>query len=134
MQNNGANRRQFVRIDINDIVQCLPMQESDAHAALKARAKNISAGGILIESSKKYSLGDSFRVEVSLPGWHVLRYGFLSIFKRSRYKDNDLFSVVGNVVRVDEVSENIYFIGVQFADLPERDRQALNKYIEKLHT
>lgn len=125
MSENVAEKRKYLRIETNDIVQCL--DESGNAEDLHARSKNISAGGILIESPREHAIGELLRIEVTLNGFSKYRNGIWAFFKRS----DDSFSVSGTVVRVEKVSENIFFIGLSFTDISQRDRAAIEKYIHE---
>jgi len=134
MAENAAERREHVRIEMSDIVKCFKTSlPGDTNTGTDtAKSKNVSAGGILIESSVKYSVGDVLRLEISLPGWADFKGGVLSLFKKKSNEDGEALQVVGRVVRVETVSDSIFFVGICYTDIAKADQKAVEKYIHKM--
>jgi hypothetical protein len=125
MPHQSAEKRKYLRIDTNDIVQCL--DESGSGPDRQVRSKNISAGGILIETRTEHAIGETLRIEISLSGFSKYRNGLFSFLKRR----DDSLSVTGKVVRLEKVSDDIFFIGLCFTDMSSHDRNAIEKYIRE---
>jgi c-di-GMP-binding flagellar brake protein YcgR len=125
MPHQSSEKRRHLRIETNDIVQYLDERGSGQERTL--RSKNISAGGILIETRTAHAIGETLRIEVSLSGFSKYRNGLLSFLKRP----DDSLIVTGKVVRLEKISDGIFFIGLSFTDMSRRDRSAIEKYIHE---
>jgi len=124
MPGEFAEKRKSVRVETNDIVQFVDTQ-GNTNDTVEARSKNISASGILIESTQGHTIGDVLEIEAALPGFSRHKGGFLWFLK----KGDDCLRVTGKVVRVEQVSDTIFFIGLSFVDLHDKARKAIDKYV-----
>jgi c-di-GMP-binding flagellar brake protein YcgR len=87
---------------------------------------DISAGGLLLASAKLIPLGTLLKLELRVPGWgkHQGRFG--------PAQDQDLrpLVAVGQVVRVENLEEGDYELGVKFLNVYPDDQEALRKFVE----
>ncbi|OGP65220.1 MAG: hypothetical protein A3K22_06150 [Deltaproteobacteria bacterium RBG_16_42_7] len=77
---------------------------------------NISANGILIETSHTLTMGEAVSCALSIPG------------------NSTLITVTGEVVRKGEGKQSgINYYGIKFLDVREEDKLAIDSYINR-HT
>ena len=121
-------RRKYVRVNSDDIVRCekysIPRVAESERS--KAVARNVSGGGILVESAKKYDIGEVLRLEIELPGWEKYKAEF---YKPDQIAVSKPFVVIGTVVYCKQKGSK-YEIGVDFSGLDEGHRWALIKYLK----
>lgn len=111
----GNEKRQYKRIPFNYVVTCRDGAgnvESVAHFAFM-HSKNISAGGLLLESKYFYPPSSLLEIKVSIPSMvHSIK-------------------VIGEVVRSEEMQNNsLYNLGISFVKIDNKDRDSLIKFIE----
>ncbi len=112
---SGKEKRQYTRIPFNYVVTCRDCAgnvESVSHFAFM-HSKNVSAGGLLLESKYYYPPSTLLEVKLSIPSIsHSIK-------------------IVGEVIRSDELKENnAYSLGVSFVRIDEEGRNILTKFIE----
>ncbi len=113
---HGKEKRKHTRIPFNYVVTCRDCAgnvESVSHFAFM-HSKNMSAGGLLLESKYYYPPSTLLEIKLSIPSIsHSIK-------------------VVGEVVRTEEVKENnIYSLGVAFVRIDEESRKSLINFIEE---
>jgi len=129
MPNHFQERRKFIRVKSRNVIKCKKYELSSLNKDIKSTmSKNISAGGILIESNKKYTIGDVLTLELNLPGWRKFKSKFYEVIDRY---DILPLKVVGVVVRVEIITDNLYDIGICYTVIKEQDRKVLDKYIHR---
>ena len=129
MNENSVERRKHIRVDVSDIVRCVDFSEDNAGNPAEAKTRNISAGGILLESPRQYPVGETIKLEVGLSGWEDIRISLLDFLLGPRRKT---LVVIGTVVRVECISDNIFFIGIAFTEMKKKKQKALEKYIKTI--
>ena len=112
---NGKEKRQYVRIPFNYVVTCRDCSgnvESVSHFAFM-HSKNLSAGGLLLESKYYYPPNTLLEIKLSVPSiLHSIK-------------------IVGEVIRSEEVQDkNSYNLGISFVRINEDGRNALVQFIE----
>ncbi|HRZ87831.1 MAG TPA: PilZ domain-containing protein [bacterium] len=117
----GAERRNFVRIPFWFVARyrSVPSERAQQHKAAHAAAyrdaygKNLSVGGILIETEEHFPLSTLLEIELDIPSLSepiVLR---------------------GRVVRSDEIEpDKLYDNGVAFESIDDRYRKTLSNFID----
>jgi len=110
----GKEKRKHTRIPFNYVVTCRDCAgnvESVSHFAFM-HSKNVSAGGLLLESKYYYPPSTLLEIKLSIPSIsHSIK-------------------VVGEVVRTEEVKENnIYSLGVAFVKIDQESRNSLVSFI-----
>ncbi|MEW6534075.1 MAG: PilZ domain-containing protein [Candidatus Auribacterota bacterium] len=111
----GQEKRKYTRIPFNYVVTCRDFSgnvESVSHFAFM-HSKNISAGGLLLESKYYYPPSSLLEIKLSVPSMlHSIK-------------------VVGEVIRSEEIKENhVYTLGISFVRIDNKDRNALIAFIE----
>ena len=75
--------------------------------------QNISAGGMFLTAERRFEPGMALRMHFNLPGVE------------------DEIHVLGEVVRIEDISETEFGIGIQFLELGPESRQSLQVFLEK---
>jgi hypothetical protein len=88
--------------------------------------KDVSAGGILVDSPRAYPLGTLLKLELRVPGWGRYQNHFGPV------QDADVRPLValGKVVRVEQMDSGSYELGVKFQNVYPDDLDALVKFLE----
>lgn len=94
----------------------------------EAVTKDLSAGGLLFESTHLYPIGDVIRIEMKLPGWDKYRE---QLIKPGAPSSPELLITLAEVVRSEIVRAGFYEIGVAFVGIDEAHQRALKKYIQE---
>ena len=131
----GQNeRRQFIRIPEQYIAH---FEEYNAQAIgtqqltedIRAVTKNLSAGGMLFESSREYPVGTLLRLKLSVPGWEKFKTEFYKVDTVSR---SEPVTILASIVRIEVLEpEKKYEIGICFVGIDQGHQIALSKYIDK---
>ena len=119
-------RRQYLRININNFVWSAKYAVPGGKT--KGKSKNISAGGILIESMEEYQIGDMLKMDIELPGWHKFNPAF-DIFGEKH--STPLLHLTAKVARVDKTTKGLFNIGIRFTGIKDSDKKALETYCKK---
>ncbi len=123
-----VERRKYIRIDMQSVVKCEEFSiPRDLSTQSDAVYKNISAGGILFESDKKYGVGDVLRLEISASGWEKYVSEF---YKPDKLSISSPIIAVARVVRIEDIGNGKYDIGISLVGIDEEHRRALDKYIK----
>ncbi len=120
-------RRQYMRVSGKHLVRHEQFTIPRGTEVRENRAKNISANGLLFESSVKYNMGVILRLELLVMGINKFKTEF---YKHERLSNTEPFIVLGKVVRVEMVYEGLYDIGVSLVGLDYLFQKALTKYID----
>ena len=80
---------------------------------LSGMVQNVSAGGMFLTAERRFETGMALRLNFNLPGVAVEIH------------------VLGEVVRIEEISETEFGIGIQFLELTNESRQNLQTFLEK---
>lgn len=75
--------------------------------------QNVSAGGMFLIAERRFEHGMALRMHFNLPGVE------------------DEIHVLGEVVRIEEIAETEFGIGIQFLELGPESRQGLQEFLEK---
>jgi len=125
-------RRKYVRLPTDTILKCSVFSGhdfgmDDVVKKSSAVVKNVSAGGVLFESSTNFSIGTLLRLEISVPGWDKFRQEFYKEYATSQSKP---IVVLATVVRVEVVDPaGVYDIGACFSAIDTGHQWAVMKYI-----
>lgn len=130
---SATDRRKYVRLDQKHMLrhEKYVFQGCDEEIMFEESAiKNYSLGGALFESRIKYDIGDTLKLEISIPGWEKFKNEFYREDKISRAEP---VVILASVIRIEAIAlEDFYEIGVQFVGIDEGDRWALMKQIKTL--
>ncbi|MCB1196422.1 PilZ domain-containing protein [bacterium] len=111
----GKEKRQHKRVPFNYVVTCRDCSgnvESVSHFAFM-HAKNMSAGGLLLESKYYYPPTTLLEIKLSIP----------SI--------SHSIQVIGEVIRSEQVQQNnVFSLGISFVRIDDNCRQSLMKFVD----
>jgi len=130
----GSERRQYIRLPTTTILKCSAFGGHDFgidEAIKKSNAvvKNLSAGGVLFESTTSFTVGKLLRLEISVPGWERFKKEFYKEYETSHSQP---VVVLATVVRVEMVDpKGIYDIGACFSAIDTGHQWAMMKYINR---
>jgi diguanylate cyclase (GGDEF)-like protein len=107
----SEDKRHYIRLDFHNEVFVREMRSSmDNRRKFKAKAKNLSEGGILIENGAPLEIGSEALLDIILN------------------KDSRL-NIVGTVVRVEALTVDRYEIGLSFLKLNRNTKTLLTDYL-----
>lgn len=121
----SSERRNYRRIPLGATVA---FQELSFHGGTPTATtvyKDVSAGGLLVHSPREHALGTLLKLEVRIPG--LLRPNH---FGPAPEPDARPLVAVGQVVRLEQLDEGGYELGVKFMNVYPEDQAALLKLIE----
>ncbi len=124
----NAENRKYIRFTNNNVLKCrkYSLQSGASQTEINAVVKNMSAGGVLFESSKQYQINDLLKLEIDLPGWEKFKAEF---YKGNRVSQPAPVSVLASVVRVEVMKPGKLFdIGACFVGIDDGHQWALIKY------
>ncbi len=88
--------------------------------------KDVSGGGLLLESSRPYPLGTLLKLEIRVPGWGRYQNHFGPV----QEADSRPLVALGMVVRVEQMDQGDYELGIKFQNVYPDDLAALMKFVE----
>ena len=130
---NDSDRRQYVRLARSFRVNLRKFEFSlAAQETVTASCRNISAGGMLLESPRAFEQGGMVQTTIRIPGLNKFHPGFFKVFENDF--DQNLVAVA-EVVRCEELDCAAGFeLGLRFVDVYEDDWKALHGMIMKQYT
>ena len=111
-------RRQFVRLDINVVINWNKGDAIPDQTASVDLTKNISVGGICLIAYEKVAVGDVLDLTIDLPTRNT-------VSAKGKVMWVNEFELVGSE------STQRYDVGVQFIQVREQDMQEISKFIFK---
>ncbi|HJV91446.1 MAG TPA: PilZ domain-containing protein [Holophagaceae bacterium] len=122
------NRRNYQRVPLDASVSFRELSFHKAGEAEMAHYKDVSGGGLLLESAHAVPLGVLLKLEIRVPGWgkHQDRFGSAA--------ENDLRPLValGEVVRVEKMDSGHFELGVKFCNVYPDDLASLMRFVDAL--
>lgn len=119
-------RRQYRRIPMGATVSFQELTFEKASVPAESIYGDLSAGGILLASPKGHPLGTLLKLELRVPGWgkHLNRFGPVH--------ENEVrpLVAVGQVVRVEQMEDGSYELGIKFLNVYPDDLAALRNFID----
>lgn len=120
-------KRQYRRIPIGATVNLQELSFQKEGDAARTAYKDVSVGGLLVESDQPLPLGTLLKLEIKVPGWgkHQHRFGPPG--------EGDLrpLVAVGEVVRIEKMDgEEGFELGVKFLNVYPDDLAALVRFID----
>jgi len=124
----SSERRQYQRIPMGATVafQEITFQKDPLQA--QSSYKDVSIGGLLLNSPKEVALGSLLKLEIRVPGWG--RHQHEAHFATPSESEMRPLVAVGEVVRVESLDSGQYELGIKFVNVYPDDRAALLKFIE----
>lgn len=105
-------QREFVRIDANIQASVALIDQEEDIPAAKLSVNDISGGGLRLVSTQHYPVGTNVFLSFELP-------------------TQEMVETIGQIVRVwqPQPERPVYWLGVKFVGMPERDRNKIIKYV-----
>ena len=126
MDNKNEEKRVNVRLDIDVDIMCQVHEWGVAEKYMKkSRIKNISAGGILIETMEKYEVGETLKTKIHIPNWG----NYVTKFSGEEHKPT-MLKVLAKVVWIKEGANEKYLVGASFVSMRDAACHALEKYVK----
>ncbi|MBI4911315.1 MAG: PilZ domain-containing protein [Acidobacteria bacterium] len=122
----SAERRQFRRIPLEAKVGFQEITFSKEPQTGSSVYRDVSGGGLLLNSPNPAALGTLLKLEVRLPGWGRHQ----SAFGPSAERDLKPLVAVGEVVRLEALEDGNFELGVKFLNVYPDDLEALLRFIE----
>lgn len=124
----AQNRRKYTRVPLDATVSFRELSFHKGGEAEMAHYKDVSGGGLLLESPHAVPLGTLLKLEIRVPGWgkHQDRFGSAA--------ENDLRPLValGEVVRVEKLDSGPFELGVKFCNVYPDDLASLMRFVDAL--
>ena len=122
----SQERRQYRRIPLEASLsfQELSFHKGDVPASSSYR--DVSAGGLLLDSPRAYPLGALLKLELRVPGWGRYQNHFGPV----QEAEVRPLVALGMVVRVEQLDAGDYELGIKFQNVYPDDLEALVKFLE----
>ena len=122
----SKERRQYQRIPLEATLNLQELSFHKGDAPATSSYKDVSGGGLLVDSPRAYPLGTLLKLELRVPGWGRYQNHFGPV------QDADVRPLValGMVVRVEQMDAGGYELGVKFQNVYPDDLEALVKFLE----
>ncbi|MCE1229528.1 MAG: PilZ domain-containing protein [Firmicutes bacterium] len=122
----SSERRQFVRIPMGTTVEFQELTFSGVPDVSQSVFKDVSGGGLLLHSQREFPLGTLMKLEIQVPGWGRYQKTFGPAWE----KEGRPLGAVGQVVRVEQLDEGGFELGIKFLNVYPDDWVALLNFIE----
>lgn len=126
----STEKRKYYRMPMEHLLEFREYSFSGDQKTIESKLKDVSGGGVLLESDKALPVGSLIEMKLKIPRWNRYKTEFV---KPDWTSETEPLVTLGHVVRVEEIEEGKeYEIGVVFECIDDDHRNALMKYIEEL--
>jgi hypothetical protein len=122
----SQERRNYRRIPLEASLSFQELSFHKGEAPATSSYKDVSGGGLLLDSPKPYPMGTLLKLELRVPGWG--RYQ--NHFGPTQDADARPLVALGMVVRVEQMDTGAYELGIKFQNVYSDDLEALTKFLE----
>ena len=122
----SQERRQYQRIPLEASLSFQELSFHKGEAPATCNYKDVSGGGLLVDSPRVYSLGTLLKLELRVPGWGRYQNHFGPV----QDAEGRPLVALGMVVRVEQLDSGGYELGVKFQNVYPDDLEALVKFLE----
>jgi c-di-GMP-binding flagellar brake protein YcgR len=122
----SQERRQYQRIPLEASLSFQELSFHKGEAPATSSYRDVSGGGLLLDSPRAYPLGTLLKLELKVPGWGR----FQNHFGPAQDADARPLVALGKVVRVEEMDAGGYELGIKFQNVYSDDLEALMKFLE----
>ncbi|HEX9081146.1 MAG TPA: PilZ domain-containing protein [Holophagaceae bacterium] len=122
----SQERRQYRRVPLEASVSFQELSFHKGEEPAQSSYRDVSGGGLLLESSRAYPLGTLLKLEIRVPGWGR----FQNHFGPVQEADGRPLVALGTVVRLEQLDDGGYELGIKFQNVYPDDLAALMKFVE----
>jgi hypothetical protein len=124
----SKERRLFRRVPLGATVSFQELSFHKGGEPEMAAYKDVSSGGLLLASAHAVPLGTLIKMEIKVPGWGKHQHAFGSP------SEHDMRPLValGQVVRVEQLEDGGFELGVKFQNVYPDDLAALTRFVDAL--
>jgi len=122
----SQERRQFRRIPLEASLSFQELSFHKGEAPATSSYRDVSAGGLLLDSPRPYPLGALLKLELRVPGWGRYQNHFGPV----QEAEVRPLVALGMVVRVEQMDAGGYELGIKFQNVYPDDLEALVKFLE----
>lgn len=122
----SQERRQYRRIPLEATLSFQELSFHKGDAPATSNYRDVSVGGLLVDSPRAYPLGTLLKLEIRVPGWGR----FQNHFGPAQDADTRPLVALGTVVRVEQLDEGGYELGIRFQNVYPDDLEALVRFVE----
>ncbi len=119
-------RRQYRRIPLEATLSFQELSFHKGEEPARSSYRDVSGGGLLLESARAYPLGTLLKLEIRVPGWGRYQNHFGPV----QDADSRPLVALGVVVRVEQMDPGGYELGIKFQNVYPDDLEALMKFVE----
>lgn len=128
-ENKGRERRRFERIERRDVIKVKEFTYPERGRYQEARIKDLSSGGLQIETRQFFAEKTLLKIEMNFTGWQRFTSSFLKYFGEAATRP---LVVLAEVIRCQAVvAGDRYDVAVEFTGIDESHRLALQRFIRK---
>ena len=122
----SQERRQYRRMPLEASLSFQELSFHKGEAPATSSYRDVSGGGLLLDSPRAYALGTLLKLELKVPGWG--RYQ--NHFGPTSDADSRPLVALGMVVRVEQMDTGGFELGIKFQNVYPDDLEALMKFLE----
>lgn len=122
----AQERRQYRRMPLEATVSFQELSFHKGGEPAQSSYKDVSVGGLLLESPREYPLGTLLKLEIRVPGWGR----FQNHFGPVQEADSRPLVALGTVVRIEQLDQGGFELGIKFQNVYPDDLAALMKFVE----
>ena len=122
----SQERRQYQRIPLEASLSFQELSFHKGESPATSSYKDVSGGGLLVESARAFPLGTLLKLELRVPGWGRYQNHFGPVHEAEVRP----LVALGKVVRVEQMDSGGYELGVKFQNVYPDDLNALVKFLE----
>ncbi len=121
----SQERRQYRRIPLEASVSFQELSFHKGEEPAQSSYRDVSVGGLLLESPRSYALGTLLKLEIRVPGWGRYQNHFGPV----QDTEGRPLVALGTVVRIEQLDEGGFELGIKFQNVYPDDLAALMKFV-----
>ena len=121
----SQERRQYRRIPLEASVSYQELSFHKGEEPAQSSYRDVSVGGLLLESPRSYALGTLLKLEIHVPGWGRYQNHFGPV----QDIESRPLVALGTVVRIEQLDEGGFELGIKFQNVYPDDLAALMKFV-----
>ena len=124
----SSERREYQRIPMGATVAFQEITFLKDPVQAQSSYKDVSIGGLLLNSPREVALGTLLKMEIRVPGWG--KHQHEQHFASPSESEMRPLVAVGEVVRVESLDSGQYELGIKFVNVYPDDLASLLKFIQ----